>query len=83
MTDSVLRWVRASTSGRAHLDLGERSRQSLRVFGEHIIVTACRAHLAPEAEVVPADHQPLCSNCLRIARNAAASVATEPPTSAA
>jgi hypothetical protein len=68
MNDSGPRWVRASKSGFAHLDLGERSRQSLRVFGEHIIVTACRAHLAPTAEVVPADHQPRCSNCQRITR---------------
>jgi hypothetical protein len=68
MSDLGPRWVRASSSGFSHLDLGERSRQSLRVFGEHIIVTACRAHLAPSAEVMPDDHKPRCSNCQRIAR---------------
>ena len=45
MSDSLPRWVKAQASGFAHLDFGERSRQSLRVFGEHIIVTACRATL--------------------------------------
>lgn len=66
VTDALPRWVRAKTSGRAHLDLGERSSESLRVRGEHIIVTACRGHLTPDAEVVPDDYRPRCSNCARI-----------------
>jgi hypothetical protein len=85
MTDALPRWVRAKASGFAHLDLGERSAQSLRVRGEHIIVAACRAHLAPDAEVVSDDFLPRCSNCQRIARKivADAATATVPPTSAA
>jgi hypothetical protein len=62
------RWVVARTSRRAHLDLGERSSKSVRVRGDHIIVTACRAHIEPNADVVPASWEPLCSNCLRISR---------------
>jgi hypothetical protein len=69
MAESVLpRWVRAAT-GRAHLDLGERSTQSLRVQAQHVIVTACRAHLDATAEVVSDRYEPLCSNCLRISRH--------------
>ena len=68
MNVSIPRWVRAATSGRAHLDLGERSSQSLRVRAEHVIVTACRAHIDDAAEAVPESHQPRCSNCQRIAR---------------
>jgi hypothetical protein len=67
-----VQWVRSQGSGFAHLDLGERSSQSLRVHGEHVIVTACRGHLAPDAEVVPESHRPRCSNCQRIARKMAA-----------
>jgi hypothetical protein len=63
-----LQWVRAQTSGFAHLDLGERSSRSLRVQADHVIVTACRAHLASDAEVVPESYYPRCSNCQRIAR---------------
>jgi hypothetical protein len=59
------RWVLAST-GRAHLDLGERSSQSLRVRADHIIVTACRAHIDANATVVPDRYSPRCSNCLSI-----------------
>ena len=62
------RWVRARSSGFAHLDLGERSSLSLRVRGEHVIVTACRGHLAADAEVVSESYVPRCSNCQRIAR---------------
>ena len=62
------RWVIARTSGRAHLDLGERSGPSLRVEAEHIIVTACRAHLDANATVAPEGHSPRCSNCLRVWR---------------
>ena len=67
MTKALARWVRAGT-GRAHLDLGEREAQSLRVQGEHIIVTACRAHIDPDATVVTEFYKPICSNCLRIKR---------------
>lgn len=63
------RWVLARTSRRAHLDLGERSSKSLRILSEHVIVTACRAHVNADAEVVPSTHEPLCSNCLRILRS--------------
>jgi hypothetical protein len=59
------RWVLAQSTGRAHLDLGERSSQSLRVRAEHIIVTACRAHIDANAVVVTEFHKPTCSNCLR------------------
>jgi hypothetical protein len=62
------RWVLAQSTGRAHLDLGERSSQSLRVLAEHVIVTACRAHIKADATVVNEYHKPQCSNCLRIAR---------------
>ena len=62
------RWVVARTSGRAHLDLGGRSSQSLRVNAEHIIVTACHAHIRADADVVSDDHKLRCSNCVRIAR---------------
>ncbi|MGA2395739.1 MAG: hypothetical protein ABSH03_20555 [Candidatus Lustribacter sp.] len=75
MNNSVPRWVRARTSGFAHLDRGDRSAQSLRVRGEHIIVTACRGHLTPDAEVVPDDHRPRCSNCARIVGKSAAEAA--------
>jgi hypothetical protein len=70
---AVHRWVLAGTTPRAHLDPGERSSQSLRAKGDHIIVTACRAHLKPDAEPVPESHTPCCSNCLRIARQVRAS----------
>lgn len=76
MTTSPPRWVRAAT-GRAHLDLGERAAKSLRVLSEHVIVTACRAHVDAKAEPVPDTHQPLCSNCQRIARVHATRHATE------
>lgn len=63
------RWILARTTKRAHLDLGERSSKSLRVQSEHIIVTACRAHVNANAEIAPATHEILCSNCMRIWRN--------------
>jgi hypothetical protein len=31
-------------------------------------VPACRAHLAPNAEVVPDDYTPRCSNCMNFSR---------------
>jgi hypothetical protein len=76
MTEQV-QWVLAHSSRFAHLDFGERSSQSVRVRGEHVIVTACRGHLAPDAEVVGESYRPRCSNCQRIARkiNAADSAA--------
>jgi hypothetical protein len=37
------------------------------VQAEHIIVTACHAHLDVIAIVVPETYEPKCSNCLRIA----------------
>jgi hypothetical protein len=78
------RWVRAKTSGRAHLDLGECSSQSLRVRAEHVIVAACRAHLDPfAAEVVDDDYRPRCSNCQRIARKRATEADGEERSSAA
>ena len=69
MSEFEARWILAPSSGRAHLDLGERSAQSLRVQGEHIIVTPCHAHINPDAQVVPATHELRCSNCVRIARS--------------
>jgi hypothetical protein len=60
------RWVLASSTRRAHLDVGHRSSQSLRVRATHIIVTACQAHLDASAPVVAENYQPKCSNCLRI-----------------
>jgi hypothetical protein len=63
------RWVRAYGWGFAHLDLGERSSNSLRLRSGHIIVAACRAHIGPEAAVFPESHQPRCSDCELIARN--------------
>jgi hypothetical protein len=61
------RWVKAK-SGRSHLDLGERSSQSLRVRAEHIIVTACRAHVDADCRETSSNDATLCSNCLRIYR---------------
>jgi len=61
------RWVLAQ-SGRAHLDIGDRSSQSLRVQAEHVIITACHAHIDADASVVSEAHAPLCSNCVRISR---------------
>jgi hypothetical protein len=55
-------------SGRAHLDRGERSSQSLRVRGEHIIVTACRAHVDGDSFETSLNDDKVCSNCLRILR---------------
>jgi hypothetical protein len=60
-----LRWVIAKT-GRAHLDLGERSPQSLRVKAEHIIVTPCHAHIDADAPIAPDGYTTRCSNCVRI-----------------
>jgi hypothetical protein len=62
------RWIAARTSGRAHLDLGERSSQSLRVRSDHVVVTACHAHIAGNAQAVPEIYELRCSNCVRIAR---------------
>jgi Zn-dependent alcohol dehydrogenase len=62
-TDSPPRWIRAKTSGLAHLDLSERSATSPRAPGQDIIVTACRGHLTPDADVVPDGYRPRCSNC--------------------
>jgi hypothetical protein len=75
------RWILARTSRRAHLDLGERSSKSLRVLSEHIIVTACRAHVNANAEVVSATYEPICSNCVRIWRrhSAAGASGSMPP----
>jgi hypothetical protein len=64
---SYLRWVKAKT-GRAHLDLGERSSQSVRVQAEHVIVTACRAHLDRDSVETALSEGAMCSNCLRIYR---------------
>jgi hypothetical protein len=64
---SAARWIVAQ-SGRSHLDLGERSSESLRVRADHIIVTACRAHVGGEAQVVAESHSERCSNCSRIWR---------------
>jgi hypothetical protein len=61
------RWVKAK-SGRAHLDIGERSSQSMRVRADHIIVTACRAHVDADSEQASLNDERLCSNCLRILR---------------
>jgi hypothetical protein len=61
------RWVKAK-SGRAHLDIGERSSQSLRVRAEHIVVTACRAHVDANSPEASLSDDRLCSNCLRILR---------------
>lgn len=69
MSEHGIRWILAPSSGRAHLDLGERSAQSLRVRGEHIVVAACHAHINPDAQVVPATHGTRCSNCVRVARS--------------
>jgi|SRR5580658_5164384 hypothetical protein len=71
MTTSPPRWILSKTTSNAHLDLGERSSESLRVYADHVIVTACRAHIAATAQVVPESHQPKCSNCLRILRDRA------------
>jgi hypothetical protein len=65
-TDTVSRWVLAKT-GTAHLDLGERSSNSLRVKAEHVIVTACRAHMDASAAVASELHQRRCSNCVQFA----------------
>jgi hypothetical protein len=59
------RWVVAKTSRLAHLDLGERSSQSIRVKSEHVIVTACRAHIDADAPEVPGTYPRRCSNCVR------------------
>lgn len=72
MSDKVAatsaRWVLARTSRRAHLDLGKRSAQSIRVQAAHVIVTACHAHIDVKAQVVPETYYPRCSNCLRFSR---------------
>jgi hypothetical protein len=65
---SMIRWVKAK-SGRAHLDLGERSSQSLRVKAEHVIVTACRAHVDGDSVETALSEAAICSNCLRIYRS--------------
>src|ERR1700679_1734985 len=59
------RWVLAASTRRAHLDLGNRASQSLRVHADHIIVTACNAHLDARALTVTENYQPKCSNCQR------------------
>jgi hypothetical protein len=58
------RWVLAKT-GLAHLDLGERSSESLRVKAEHVIVTACRAHVDAASAAAPELHKRRCSNCVQ------------------
>ena len=63
---SRARWVLAK-SGLAHLDLGERSSQSMRVKADHVIVTLCRGHLDAVAEEVPSTYGRRCSNCVRAA----------------
>jgi hypothetical protein len=67
MTNSLPRWVRAAT-GRAHLDLGERTSHLVRTGSQEVIVTACRVHLDAAAEVVGNDFEPRCSNCVSLAR---------------
>jgi hypothetical protein len=62
------KWILARTTQRAHLDFGDRSAQSLRVQAEHIIVTACHAHLDADARIVPESYAPRCSNCVRFLR---------------
>jgi hypothetical protein len=69
MSNSLPRWVQAKTSNNAHLDLGQRSSQSRLVYADHVIVTACHAHLAADAIVVEQSYQPKCSNCLRLLRD--------------
>jgi hypothetical protein len=72
--DSLPRWVLSRTSPRAQpISICVNvPRRAYWFHGEHIIVTACRGHLAPEAEVVAESHRPLCSNCQRIAQKIAA-----------
>jgi hypothetical protein len=67
MTDRLPRWVLAPASDFAHLDLGDRSPQSLRIRAEHIVVAACGDHLPDTAEV-PERHRPRCFSCQRLAR---------------
>ena len=73
MSNQLPRWVCTVTCDFAHLDLGERSRQSLYAFAEHIVVAACRAQLAPTTEVVPDEDKPRCPDCQRIGGERAAS----------
>lgn len=40
----------------------------MRSYADHMIVTACHAHLDADAQVVPETYDPHCSNCLRVAR---------------
>jgi hypothetical protein len=63
----MLQWVKAKT-GRAHLDIGERSSKSLRVRADHIIVTAWRAHIDGESAETAVEGDVRCSNCQRIFR---------------
>jgi hypothetical protein len=62
------RWVLAAATGRAHLDLGERSSESLKVLSEHTIVAACGAHIEAEAQLVSEAFRVRCSDCMRHAR---------------
>lgn len=73
------RWVLARSTRRAHLDLGERSAKSLRVQADHIIVTACYAHLDAKAPVVSESYQPKCANCERVLRGAGNSIIVRNP----
>jgi hypothetical protein len=73
------RWVLARSTHRAHLDLGERSANSLRVQADHIIVTACYAHLDAKAPVVSESYQPKCANCQRILRAAGNAIVVHNP----
>jgi hypothetical protein len=74
----IERWVKAK-SGKGHLDVGERLSRSLRVRSEHVIVTACRAHIdGATAHVIPENYADVCSNCRRIGRERRAYEAAMP-----
>ena len=72
-------WVLAASTRRAHLDIGQRLAKSLRVRADHIIVTACNAHLDAGATVVHENYQPKCANCQRIFRAAGNTIVIRPP----
>jgi hypothetical protein len=58
------RWVVAADTGRAHLDLGERSSESLKLHGQHTIVAACGVRIEADPHVAAGEYRPRCANCV-------------------
>jgi hypothetical protein len=74
-----LRWILAK-SGRAHLDLGERSERRPSVPKDHVLVTACRVNIDVNSVETSLNEDKICFNCLRVFESLRAGPSADKPT---